>query len=77
MFESTRPTSPLIVTAIRKEKRKCLCCGKQFEVYPYIIQDFCNSCYPIVCKAVFDKSNDNLTCKQLVDKLRKEIKTDV
>lgn len=72
MIESTRPISPLIVIKIRKQKRKCLCCGEQFEEYPYIISDFCNRCFPIVCKAVFDKSNENLTCKQLVDKVRKE-----
>ena len=59
-----------------KEKRKCLCCGKQFEVCPHIIQDFCDSCFPIVCKAVFDKSNDNLTRKQLEDKIRMERRLD-
>lgn len=73
MFEPTRPTSQLQITAIRNEKRTCLCCGKQFEVPFYTIQDFCDRCYPIVCKAVFDKSNGNLTCKQLVDKISKEL----
>ncbi|MBO7518622.1 MAG: hypothetical protein J6T31_05880 [Methanobrevibacter sp.] len=72
-MDKTEPTSPLIIPAIRKEKRNCLCCGKQFEVEPFIIKDFCNRCYPIVCKEVYDESNGKLTCKQLVDKINKEI----
>ena len=72
-MNKTEPTSPLIIMPINKVKKTCLCCGKQFEIFPYFIQDFCDRCYPIVCKEVFDNSNGKLTCKQLVDKIKKEI----
>ena len=54
----------------RKENRTCLCCGKKFEIEPYIDQDFCNGCFPIVVKETFKKENGNLTCKELREKIR-------
>ena len=39
---------------------------------PYVMQDFCDRCYLVVCKAVFDKENGSLTCGQLKEKIRKE-----
>ena len=58
------------ILPIEKSSRKCLNCRTEFLIEPYIKQDFCNKCFPIVCKAVFEESNGNLTCKQLVEKLR-------
>ena len=53
-------------------KKECLNCRKTFLVEPTAEQDFCGRCYSVVCRAVFDKSNSNLTCKQLVENLRGE-----
>lgn len=58
------------IQPIKKISRECLNCRTEFFIEPYVEQDFCNKCFPIVCKAVFEESNDNLTCKQLVEKLR-------
>ena len=63
----------IILNSIQKEYRKCLCCGKEFYVDSFIEQDFCNRCYPVVCKNVFDKANGNLTIKELKEKIKKEI----
>lgn len=54
-------------------KKECLNCKKTFLAHSMAEQDFCELCYSIVCKAVFDKSNSNLTCQQLVEKLRNGI----
>lgn len=61
------------ILPVKMSSRKCLRCGTEFLVHPYVEQDFCNKCFHVVCKAVFDKSNGSLTCKQLVEKLRCEI----
>lgn len=58
------------ILPVKMSSRKCLNCGTEFLIHPYVEQDFCNNCFHVVCKAVFDKSNGNLTCKQLVEKLR-------
>lgn len=60
-------------TAIKKEERVCKCCGETFYEYLYIDKEFCNRCYPIVVRVVFDKDNGNLTCSQVKDKIRKEL----
>lgn len=54
-------------------KKKCLCCGCEFSISPVIIQDFCNRCYPVVAKEVFDKNNDNLTVEQLKNKIKEKL----
>lgn len=59
------------ILPVKMNSRKCLKCGTELLIHPYVEQDFCNKCFSIVCKAVFDESNDNLTCKQLVEKLRR------
>ena len=56
-----------------KIKKKCLCCGCEISVDPWIIQDFCNRCYPVVMKEVFDKNNDNLTVEQLKNKINEKL----
>ena len=68
----TQPTTIQIIK-FKKEKRCCLCCGKTFEIEPYVVQDFCDRCYPIVCRAVFNDFNSNLTCTELINKIKKEI----
>ena len=72
-MSETLPTSPLTVTAVRKQERACLCCGETFYEYPYIEQEFCDRCYPVVTRVVFDKDNGNLTCNQVKEKIRKEL----
>lgn len=39
-----------VIMPIEKQNRKCLCCGKEFEVEPFIEQDFCDRCFPIVVR---------------------------
>lgn len=58
-------------------KKKCLCCGCEFSVSPLVIQDFCNRCYPVVAKEVFDKNNDNLTVEELKNKIKEKLTTRV
>lgn len=53
------------VRTIKKIKHKCLCCGREFELEPYIEQDFCNGCFPIVCREVFNRANDEITVKEI------------
>ena len=72
-MNETLPTSSLTVTAIRKKERLCVCCGRTFYEYPYIDSEFCDRCYPIVVRTVFDKNNGNLTCSQVKEKIRKEL----
>lgn len=66
--ENTKKLMPLKIT---KQKRYCLCCGKSFETEPYIVQDFCNRCFPIVARETFKKENGNLTCKELIEKIKR------
>lgn len=63
----------IIAKPIEKEIRKCLCCGNEFKVEPFVIQDFCNRCYSIVVREVFNKENGNLTLKELKDKIKNMI----
>ena len=66
--------SDLTCRPISKEIRKCLCCGNEFTVEPFVVQDFCNRCFPIVVKEIFNKENGNLTCKELREKIKNIIK---
>lgn len=55
-------TGDLMIMPIIKIKKKCLCCGKEMEVLPYVEErDFCGRCFPIVCREVFNKANDGMT----------------
>lgn len=56
-----------------KIKKKCLCCGCEISVFPWIIQDFCDRCYPVVLQEVFDKNNDNLTVEKLKNKIKEKL----
>lgn len=61
------------VMPVTKIKKKCLCCGKEMEIEPYIEQDFCDRCFVIVCREFFNKENDTLTIKELREKVGKII----
>lgn len=67
----------LIVRPIEKTKKKCLCCGKEMELKIYEVRDFCDTCFPIVCREVFDKANGNLTIKEVREKIRRNIENDL
>ena len=40
--------SDVIISPILKIKKKCLCCGEEMELYPYVEQDFCDICFPVI-----------------------------
>lgn len=63
----------IIVMPVTKIKKKCLCCGKEMEIEPYIEQDFCDRCFVVVCREVFNKENDSLTAKEIREKIGKII----
>ena len=65
-----RKNESIEIQPIKKISKECLNCGTKFLIEPYVIQDFCNRCFLIVCKAVFDEANGDLTCKQLIEKLK-------
>lgn len=58
------------ILPVEMVNKKCLKCGAEFIIDPYTEQDFCIKCFHVVCKAVFDESNSNLTCRQLIEKLQ-------
>lgn len=65
---------PQITAApILNESRTCLCCGEKFMVSPFIEQDLCCRCYLVVVKQLFNKENDNLTIKELKEKIKNEL----
>lgn len=59
----------LTANRIKKIKKNCLCCGKEMEIFPYEERDFCDRCFLIVCREVFNKSNDGLTVKEVKEKI--------
>lgn len=59
----------VIISPILKIKKKCLCCGEEMEIYPYIEQDFCDICFPVICREVFNKENDRMTVKEVKEKI--------
>ena len=65
--------SDVIVNPIVKVRKRCLCCGEEMEIFPYIEQDFCDICFPIVCREVFNKANDRMTVKEVKERIRRNI----
>lgn len=43
----------VIIRPIEKIKNKCLCCDKEMKIFIYEDRDFCDRCFPIVCREVF------------------------
>ena len=41
------------------------------ELYPYVEQDFCDICFPVICREVFNKENDRMTVGEVKEKIRK------
>ena len=65
--------SDIVIRPIEKIKKKCICCGEEMEIFPYTEQDFCDRCFPIVCREVFNKENDGLTVVEVKEKIRRII----
>ena len=65
--------SDIVIRPIERIKKKCLCCGKEMELEPYIEQDFCDRCFYIVCREVFNKANDGMTVEEIKERSRKNI----
>lgn len=63
----------LVVMPINKIKRNCLCCGKEMEVFPYEWREFCDRCFIIVAREVYNKANDGLTVKEVRERIRRNI----
>ena len=68
--------SDIVIRPIERIKKKCLCCGNEMELEPYIEQDFCDRCFYIVCREVFNKANDGLTVAEVKEKIRRIIEND-
>lgn len=68
--------SDIVVRPMGKIKRKCLCCGKEMELEPYIEQDFCDRCFIIVCREVFNKANDGMTVEEVRERIERNIEND-
>ena len=66
--------SDVVVRPIEKIKKKCLCCGNEMEIFPYEEQDFCYRCFPIVCREVFNKANNDMTVKDVRERIKRSIK---
>jgi hypothetical protein len=64
----------IVIMPVTKIKKKCLCCGKDMEIFPYVEQDFCNRCFYIVCREVFNKANDGMTVKEVRERIKRSIK---
>ena len=63
--------SDVITSPILKIKKKCLCCGEEMELYPYVEQDFCDICFPVICREAFNKENDRMTVGEVKEKIRR------
>ena len=45
----------------------------EMELFDYEDRDFCNKCFPIVCREVFNKANDRMTVKEVKERIRRII----
>ena len=66
--------SDIVVMPMTKIKKKCLCRGKEMELFIYEDRDFCDRCFLIVCREVFNKANDNMTVKEIKERIKRSIK---
>jgi len=44
------------------------------ELFIYDERDFCDRCFIIVCREVFNKANDGMTVEEVKEKIRRSIK---
>ena len=66
----------IVVRPIEKIKKKCLACGKEMEMFWYEDRDFCNRCFIIACREVFNKANDGMTVMEVRERIRRNIEND-
>ena len=50
----------LVYAPMGKIEKKCLCCGKVMELDITEDRDFCDRCFIIVCREVFNKANGKM-----------------
>ena len=65
--------SDVLVNPIVKVRKPCLCCGNEMELFAYEDGDFCDRCFYIVCREVFNKANDRMTVKEVKERIRRNI----
>lgn len=66
--------SDIVIRPIEKIKRKCLCCGEEMELFIYEDnKDFCDRCFLIVCREVFNKANNGMTVEEIKERIRRII----
>lgn len=65
--------SDIVIRPIERIKKKCLCCGKEMELFVYEDRDFCDKCFVIVCREVFNKANNDMTVKEIKERIRRII----
>ena len=66
--------SDIVIRPIERIKKKCLCCGEEMELFIYEeYRDFCDRCFPIVCREVFNKANDGMTVEEVKERIRRII----
>lgn len=46
------------------------------ELFIYEYRDFCDRCFPIVCREVFNKANDGMTVEEIRERIRENIEND-
>jgi hypothetical protein len=64
----------LMTISQTKIKKNCICCGKEMELFIYEDRDFCDRCFSIVCREVFNKANDGTTVEEVREKIKRSIK---
>ena len=67
------PSENLMTMPQTKIKKNCICCGKEMELNLYEERDFCDRCFSIVCREVFNKANDGMTVEEVKEKIRRII----
>lgn len=68
--------SRLMYISNTRIKKKCLCCGNEIELFLYEDRDFCDRCYIVICREVFNKANGNMTIKEIRERIRKNIEVE-
>ena len=63
----------LLSDQLKELKKKCLCCGNEMELFVYEDGDFCDRCFIIVCRKVFNKANDRMTVEEVKERTRRII----
>ena len=46
------------------------------ELFVYEDRDFCDRCFYIVCREVFNKANDGMTVEEVKEKIRRIMEND-